>query len=810
MLEVQTAFWNYFVISVVATLVVFLLWAQNRNTFHELGDFLASYALHMGGVFFSAMCEFTRADVFIFLSSSLILLAAIYLQTGIQKVFIEPPAKRAYLSYFVFAVLLAAHGYFTFIEPNFPARTINISAAMAIIYLQCIWILFNGKKRRANFAPPRRLAYVFTAYCLFLIGVASYYGFFQQAKNASWNSGFYALSIIIHEALFILMTFGIFLIFNRRLHQIVQDDAFWREKAESEARESAERLAAVIEGSKLGYSDWLIQEGVVHRNSRWAEILGYTKEEIGSEYQRWKELIHPEDVDETQRKLDEHLNGGSEYYRNEYRMKTKDGSYRWVLDQGKVIKRDKDGKPLRMTATHIDITDRKKAENALRKSEARFRAYFEIPLVGIAISSPQKGWIEANNHLCRMLEYTREELAELTWDKITHPDDIAENLRYFESAMRGEIDEYHIDKRFICKSGKIVWVSLSARVARLPNGEIDYLIVLMQDITERKKMEQTVAESEKLFRAIFEQAGVGVAQIHTQSWKIIRANEKYSALTGYEKEQLASLNISDFTHPDDVTKNRALIEAMMRGENRGFTLEKRYIRKDGGVVWVNLTVSPMWKPGEESSAHIAVVEDITARKQTEEKLKHANETLNEQLREIQILQESLREQAIRDPLTGLYNRYFMEEALKQEYARAMRENYPISIIVLDLDHLKEINGQYGHITGGDAALRALASHIQAMSRSDDVVCRYAGDEFLIILHNTSGHTARERAEEWRQAISNLRIKFNESEFGITFSAGIAAYPAHGSDLENVLIAADYALYQAKNEGRNRIKLYGEL
>jgi diguanylate cyclase (GGDEF)-like protein len=187
----------------------------------------------------------------------------------------------------------------------------------------------------------------------------------------------------------------------------------------------------------------------------------------------------------------------------------------------------------------------------------------------------------------------------------------------------------------------------------------------------------------------------------------------------------------------------------------------------------------------------------------------ANEQLKKQLDENRELQATLQELSIRDPLTGTFNRRYMEEAIRQECSRAEREGYPISIVILDLDHLKEINGKYGHVTGGDQALRLLGEHLKTMCRAGDIVCRYGGDEFLVILHNAQADAARQRVEQWRTSLAEIDIQYNDMKFNVAFSAGVAAFPAHGKSIEDILLAADYALYRAKESGRNCVKMSGE-
>ncbi len=203
----------------------------------------------------------------------------------------------------------------------------------------------------------------------------------------------------------------------------------------------------------------------------------------------------------------------------------------------------------------------------------------------------------------------------------------------------------------------------------------------------------------------------------------------------------------------------------------------------------------------------AAQRELVERKAAEVKLKQANDLLTKQIEEIKELQSVLHELSIRDPLTSAYNRRYMEEALKQEYARAQRKKYPISIIILDLDNLKDINDTYGHMTGGDQALQTLAHQLQAMCRAEDVICRYGGDEFLIILRDASAQVAYERAVKWLESVGNNKISYNNMDFKITFSAGIAEFPANGKNMEDIILAADYALYAAKDAGRNCIKIF---
>ena|GEM_PF-1334333 len=145
--------------------------------------------------------------------------------------------------------------------------------------------------------------------------------------------------------------------------------------------------------------------------------------------------------------------------------------------------------PIRVVITHKNITARKQAEENIRVNEARLRTWFEMPLAGIAITSPEKGWLQVNDRLCEMLGYTREELSSKTWAQITHPDDLAENTSNFERVESGETNGYGMEKRFIRKNGEYLAVDLTVRCTRLADGKIDYIVALIQDITARKQVQ---------------------------------------------------------------------------------------------------------------------------------------------------------------------------------------------------------------------------------------------------------------------------------------------------------------------------------
>ena len=202
----------------------------------------------------------------------------------------------------------------------------------------------------------------------------------------------------------------------------------------------------------------------------------------------------------------------------------------------------------------------------------------------------------------------------------------------------------------------------------------------------------------------------------------------------------------------------------------------------------------------------AVTQDITERKQAEIALTQANAELQQRYEEISRLQEQLREQAVRDPLTGLHNRRYLDETLSRELSRAQRENYPLCVILIDLDFFKKVNDTYGHLAG-DEVLKTFAHLLQDHARKGDVACRYGGEEFMLMLPKMPVGAAVERANLLREKFAATRIPFGGAEIGTTLSIGIALSPLHGQTPEELTHNADLALYVAKSEGRNRAIVY---
>jgi diguanylate cyclase (GGDEF)-like protein/PAS domain S-box-containing protein len=366
----------------------------------------------------------------------------------------------------------------------------------------------------------------------------------------------------------------------------------------------------------------------------------------------------------------------------------------------------------------------------------------------------------------------------------------------------------NLEVNLVEKGGLRFPAELSASLISDKNGSPYGVLITVRDVTDRKWVEAQIRESEDLYRVVAN---------NTYDWEFWQApNDRFlyispscKRITGYDDIEFinnAKLFI-DIIHPED----RAAFAIHQQGISRlkvAGEIEFRIYRSDKSMRWISQVCMPIFDKDGKYLGVRGSNRDITEKKLTDQKLQSAYEQVRQQLEEIEQLHETLREQAIRDSLTGLYNRRYMEEALKQEHSRAIREGQIISVVMLDMDDLKKINDEFGHIVG-DKALQILGEHLRSLTRVEDIACRYGGDEFLIILHNMPARDAFRRAEEWRVHLEEKKVPCDHKEITITFTAGIASFPAGNKSVEEIIAAADNALYKAKTQGRNKVIVYNE-
>jgi PAS domain S-box-containing protein len=293
------------------------------------------------------------------------------------------------------------------------------------------------------------------------------------------------------------------------------------------------------------------------------------------------------------------------------RWMTRDGRALWI-ESHLIVMCDAAGNPFGLRGVSLDISERKRAEEALRKSEEDFRRYFDLGLIGMAITSPSKGFIEANDQMCSMLGYDHDELLQLKWPELTHPDDLEADIENFTRVLAHEIDGYSMEKRFIRKDGQIIDTTIALKPILSDDGSIDRFVAIMQDITERKRAEK---EMIRLIAAV-EQTADSIVITDTEGL-IEYVNPAFERISGYTKAEVAGQTcrvLKSGQMGKDVYEE--LWSTIKGGEVWTGHLINR--RKDGSLYQEQATISPVRNSSGEIINFVAVKQDITQRVQLED------------------------------------------------------------------------------------------------------------------------------------------------------------------------------------------------
>ena len=498
---------------------------------------------------------------------------------------------------------------------------------------------------------------------------------------------------------------------------------------------------------------------------------------------------------------------------------TREGKPRW-FSATKVPIKDENGNITGIVGISRDITLNMQAEEALRRSEETLRLVSWATKDAVWDWDLQTNQIEWGAGLQKIFHYP----AEITqtdgdwWLDHIHPEDHGKVERSMKQALENNMEFWSKEYRF--RRANQTYANIMDRGYILKNdaGNPYRLIGAMLDITDRKQAEETIRHQNDM-----------LSSLHHITLNLLRYREIGQLLNALVEFSTSFLD-APYAEIMLVEDDWLVIKAAT--QNQQSRIGERLGRSEAMLSWQAFdTHEPAvlsdynnWPQRQQAYAEfslhavadfpilnndrclgvLALGRDQADYEFTGDQIQFgrffANLTAlvlnNAQLR------EALREQSIRDPLTRLFNRRYMEETLKREVRRVTRQLRPLGILMIDIDHFKRFNDTYGH-TAGDRLLQRLGQLLQSQIRGEDVACRYGGEEFILILPNTSLEVAGQRAEHLRQAARLLQISAPaETHHGITLSIGIAIYPEHGSSVEAVLHVADTALYRAKQAGRD--------
>jgi PAS domain S-box-containing protein len=412
-----------------------------------------------------------------------------------------------------------------------------------------------------------------------------------------------------------------------RVNEVLQAEVEERRRVEQELRQTRERFELAVRGSQDGLWDWNLETNEVYYSPRWKGILGYEDHEIAGRLEEWSDRLHPDERDEVLAANYAHITGATPHYEREFRLRHKDGSYRWILSRG-VALRDGRGRAYRMAGSHADITERKRAEEELCRANERLALAIRGSNVGIWENDMAGGDYRAGRVHCtnirEQLGYSAPESA-LDYETVVapiHPEDRGPMEQALRAYLAGDTPEYSVEFRARHRDGSYRWMLSRGVAVRDAAGQPVRFVGTRIDITERKSAEDALRDSEARFRGTFENAGVGIAHADFDG-RWLRLNEKLCAIVGYTREELLHRTFRDITYPDDLPVSLDQLGRLLRGETPSYTLEKRYVRKDGSPVWIDLAVSVQRDAAGTPAYLIAIIQDISERKWLEGELRQA-------------------------------------------------------------------------------------------------------------------------------------------------------------------------------------------
>ncbi len=412
------------------------------------------------------------------------------------------------------------------------------------------------------------------------------------------------------------------------LHSIIQD-VTERKRAEAARIESEERFRAFMDNSPAIAWAKDVHGRHLYHNSTYEKRFG-----VGSE--DWKHKtdfeLWPPDIAEQFRKNDQRVLEGKQPIETDEQTRNPDGSL-GVWHCCKFPFQDASGNQY-VGGFALDVTEHRRLEAQIKENLDQLQTIIDHVPTGIIVADKNGTLLVSNKATNAILGgqitgtaygpqggYT----LHLPNGEPFPPDDLP-----LPRAIRGEHSK-NVEILVCYKNGDKRTLLGAASPILNAAGEIAWVVAVVQDITERKEAEQALRESERRFRAIFEQAAIGVAEIDSASGTFLHINKKYCDITGYSQNEMLARNFASITHPDDLQTDVNNMQRLLRGEISTFTMEKRYIRKDGTVIWVNLIVSSLWEESESKMrrTHLAIIEDITERKEAEEKLLESSNLLRE-------------------------------------------------------------------------------------------------------------------------------------------------------------------------------------
>ena len=892
-LDMKTVMLIYAIIAAICAVFMAIMLHFNRRRFAGISFWLIGMILQTVGLILIVLRGIVPDFISLIVSNTVIIAGILIIYIGLER-FVGKKSSQIH-NYILLVIFIAIQVYFTYVQSNLTVRTFNITVITLILTFQCAWLMLRrvaqDMRRSTSIAGMVFSGYVFISIIRIILLVV-----FPLHSSDFFKSGLPDTFIIIfYTVLAVGLTFSLILMVNGRLIGDIRIYAEQRDNAASKLKERVVEIQNYLDIAEFIAMVLNAEQKIMLINRKGCEILGYKEHEIIGK--NWFDEFIPKRLREEVKTVFNKLMAGKvkslEYFEN--LVITRKGEERLIAWHNALIK-DNDGRITGTLSSGEDITERIKAEEALRESEEKYRSLIEKANDSIAVlvdgiirfSNPSLAamlgyeigevdgfelarvippenleWILeryrkriAGEKLSPMFETvllhksgngisvevtgaviqyegksadlmimrditgrkrTEEEQRKTTerlalacragsigiweldvvknilswdnqmftlygiapdkfggtyeaWRKGVHPDDLQKSEEELQMAMRGE-KEFDTAFRVVWPDDTIHTIRALAKVQRDTSGKAIKLIGTNYDITESKKVEEALRDARWRQDNIIGGTNVGTWEWNVQTGETV-FNERWAQIIGYTLDELAHISIKTletFAHPDDLKQSGELLERHFAGELPYYDYESRMKHKDGHWVWVQDRGCVITRTGDGKPLMMFGTQtDITERKKTEEEIIYLS---------------------YHDQLTGLYNRRFVEEEIKR---LDTKRQLPLSVIMGDLNGLKLTNDTFGH-NEGDKILKEIAELLKRICRSDDILARWGGDEFVNLLPKTSITDSEEIVQRIKKECSKLIIQ----KIPLSLAIGIATKTEVGQDIDEIIIEAESNMYKNK-------------
>lgn len=373
---------------------------------------------------------------------------------------------------------------------------------------------------------------------------------------------------------------------------------------------------------------------------------------------------------------------------------------------------------------------------------------------------------------------------QISYESITYPDDRLMVRRKIESAIERQ-DRFQIEYRITRANGSVAWVLERGGAIYDEHGHVEAVEGIIEDISNRKRMERELFSAEQKYRSMFENATLGMFQT-TVSGMYLNANHALAELYGYDNPDALIRTLNDINKQLYVSPmRRKEFSELIRKHGRVQKFESMVFKKDGGTIWISENAHAVYDTYGDILYYEGTVEDITDRK------------INEQI---------VRQLAVSDGLTGLLNRNAMFGKLSELIQRADETQTKLVIAFLDLDHFKLINDTLGH-SAGDAVLMEISQRLVGLTGPNDAIIRFGGDEFVILFDQIDSVQFLEPLLTQILESIAMPVVLGDHDFSMTCSMGLSVYPDDSQDPDTLMRYADSAVYKAKFSGKNKYQFF---